>query len=84
MAGGVAIPCPSCHVAAGDWCRRHGQTLPGATLMCPDRSRFYGCDDCGRLTPSGDGLRHEGRQVCPDCAEIVAFWPTIENVGGIE
>lgn len=39
---------------------------------------FYGCARCGKVTPTGDGVQHEGRQVCPDCAEIVLFWETIE------
>jgi formylmethanofuran dehydrogenase subunit E len=38
----------------------------------------YDCDRCGEHTPNGDGIYHDGQRLCCDCAEIVAFWETIE------
>jgi hypothetical protein len=58
-------------------------TWEGWALIGPGDG-FYGCDDCGKVTRTGDGLQIDGRQVCPDCAEIVAFWPTIEHTEGGE
>jgi hypothetical protein len=33
------IDCPNCGVKRGEWCRRHNETLAGATLVCVARSR---------------------------------------------
>jgi formylmethanofuran dehydrogenase subunit E len=38
----------------------------------------YDCDRCGEHTPNGDGLHHDGQRLCCDCAEVVAFWETVE------
>lgn len=41
--------------------------------------KAYNCDRCGEHTPDGDGLHYKGERYCCDCAEIVAFWETIEH-----
>lgn len=33
------VECPTCGAGYGEWCRRHGQTMPGALLLCPARIR---------------------------------------------
>lgn len=40
--------------------------------------RAYACDSCAEHTPDGDGLYYNGQRLCPDCAEVIAFWETIE------
>ena len=37
------------------------------------------CDRCQQPTPDGDGIHHNGERYCVDCAEVVAFWQTIEH-----
>lgn len=37
------------------------------------------CDRCRQAFPDGDGLHYKGDRYCCDCAEIVAFWETIEH-----
>jgi uncharacterized Zn finger protein (UPF0148 family) len=37
------------------------------------------CDRCGQPTPDGDGTHYKGERYCPDCAEVVTFWQTIEH-----
>lgn len=41
--------------------------------------KVYRCDRCGQDTPEGDGKHYKGDRFCPDCAEVVAFWETIEH-----
>jgi formylmethanofuran dehydrogenase subunit E len=41
--------------------------------------KVYCCDRCGQDTPEGDGKHYNGDRFCPDCAEVVAFWETIEH-----
>ena len=49
---------------------------------------FYACSRCEQATPTGDGATWRGRQVCPDCADIVLFWETLDaeltNGGDVE
>jgi hypothetical protein len=33
------IECPGCQAQPGQWCHRHGQTMPGPTLYCVARIR---------------------------------------------
>jgi hypothetical protein len=32
-----------------------------------------------QATPDGDGTHYKGERYCPDCAEVVTFWETIEH-----
>lgn len=32
-----AIECPGCQAQPGQWCHRHGQTMPGPSLYCVAR-----------------------------------------------
>lgn len=34
-----AVSCPACHAKAGEYCRRHGQIMPGPLLACVARVR---------------------------------------------
>ena len=43
--------------------------------------KAYNCDRCGEHTPDGDGRYHNDNRLCCDCAEVVAFWETIEHNG---
>jgi len=49
----------------------------GCVIMATDKA--YRCDRCGQDTPEGDGKHYKGERFCPDCAEVVAFWETIEH-----
>lgn len=40
-----------------------------------------GCERCGHGLEGG-GLWHDGRRLCCDCAEVVAFWETVNYDGG--
>ena len=46
--------------------------------------KVYRCDRCGQDTPDGDGKHYKGDRFCPDCAEVVAFWETIEHDESVE
>jgi hypothetical protein len=35
----TSVVCPACGAAAGSWCVRHGQVMPGALLACVARVR---------------------------------------------
>ena len=37
------------------------------------------CDRCEQVTPDGDGIHYKGDRYCADCAEVVAFWQTIDE-----
>lgn len=39
----------------------------------------YKCDRCGEHTPDGDGIYYKGERYCPNCAEIEAFWETVDE-----
>ena len=41
--------------------------------------KAYNCDRCGEHTPDGEGRYHNDDRLCCDCAEVVAFWETIEH-----
>jgi len=41
--------------------------------------RAYNCDRCEQHTPDGDGIHYKGERFCADCAEVVAFWQTIDE-----
>lgn len=41
--------------------------------------KAYNCDRCGEHTPDGEGRYYEDDRLCADCAEVVAFWQTIEH-----
>lgn len=56
--------------------KRHTETA-GETVNPTDRA--YTCDRCEQHTPDGDGIHYKGERFCVDCAEVVAFWQTIEH-----
>ena len=37
------------------------------------------CDRCQQPTPDGDGIHYKGERFGADCAEVGAFWQTIEH-----
>jgi len=43
----------------------------------------YKCDRCGEDTPNGEGTYIKGDRLCCDCAEVEAFWETIDADEGV-
>lgn len=52
-------------------------TLDGAEASCCAScagGNYATCDDCGGVTPTGDCCTtHDGRNICPDCADDYAY-----------